>query len=75
MGGDEAAVDSIHRSYADALRRCQEIVRESLAGLAAQGFVGESLLRAYEARGVQPFIMPAEGPPFQALEYARQACR
>lgn len=71
MGGDERVVDSSYPTRSEAVRRCQEIVRESLADLEAQGFSGASLLRAYEARGVQPFIVPETDPPFDAVAYAR----
>lgn len=70
MGGDDSASDSSYGNYWEAVERCEEIVRESLASLASQGFSGESLLRAYEARGVQPYIVPAGEPPFDGIAFA-----
>lgn len=72
MGGDDSVADSCFESYAAAVERCEMIVRESLASLALQGFEGDSLLRAYEARGAQPFIMPAGDPPFDAVAFAER---
>jgi hypothetical protein len=72
MGGDESVADSCFESYAAAVERCETIVRESLAMLASQGFSGDALRRAFEARGAQPFIMPAADPPFDAIAFAEQ---
>ncbi len=75
MGGDDSAVDSSFEIYAAAVERCEEIVRESLASLASQGFSGESLLRAYEARGAQPYIVPDGDPQFDGIAFAETVVR
>jgi len=75
MGGDESVADSCFESYAAAVERCEEVVRESLAMLASQGFSGDALLRVFEARGLQPFIVPAGNPPFDAVAFAEKAVR
>lgn len=73
MGGDETVAESVHPTYEAAVRRCEQIVREELQNLAREGFSGEALLRAYDLRGVQPFVLPVDGPPFDAAAYARLA--
>lgn len=59
----------------EAVERCKEIVRESLAHCYRPGMTGEQLYDAYTTGGDDPFIKPR--PPsgrFSAWGYAKALC-
>lgn len=75
MGGDEREVDSIHDDYESAVRRCRELVEQSLHRLATNATSEEDLFERYLAAGPEPFIDPSGDQPFLARSYAREFCR
>lgn len=75
MGGDEREVDSVYDDYEAAVRRCRELVEQSLRSLATTATSEEDLFDRYLAVGPEPFIDPSGDRPFLARSYARELCR
>ncbi|MCX7799665.1 MAG: hypothetical protein N2109_04910 [Fimbriimonadales bacterium] len=75
MVGEEREVDPLHDSYESALRRCRELVDESLMRLAPTAASAEDLFERFLAAGPEPFIDPPGEEPFVARRYAWERCR
>ncbi|MGH7563267.1 MAG: hypothetical protein ACREK5_02455 [Gemmatimonadota bacterium] len=62
------------RTWEEAMKRCMEIVDESLRHLHEPGISAEQLWNQYVMFGEDPFIVPAGDERFSAWEYARDQC-